>query len=382
MGRTVRVWQLGLVSVGLLGLSGSVGCQPNETTTSSSTAGTGGTGGSVGGTGGSTGGTGGSTGGAGGSTGGTSAGGTGGTGGSLGPCLDGAQAATIYDVTDPASPGAVGKDIKVKIDGVIAMSKKHLISYSTANSNCLWGVFVSAPKTAEGQQLTETAANSGALVLSKGNLGIANKAACYTDPNAKGDAIPDDVKPGDVLDVVATTDSFLLDFIANNPCGTKATDTDIPTLQLSDACQAKKNGTAAVPAPHEFSADEIAALAAQHKADAGAEDFHRSWGNVKLRVGNWSPALSQQGTVTGPFGIIKIAPSQAEIHDGLYYKNGSSLACEVAPMFTDTSVMFNYVQGFHYLDFCTWAISNTDKCADFSPQSEDCKSQAIAACVE
>lgn len=380
MGRTIRVCQLGLVSLGLFALSGSVGCQPDATTSSSSTAGTGG---GAGGTGGATGGTGGN------ATGGTSAGGTGGTsaggtGGTPDTCVDGAESATIYDFTK----GNVGQNIKVKIDGVVAMGKKRLISYSSANASCLWGVFVSAPKTDEAspQQLLETAPNSGALVLSTGNLGIANKAACFTDPNAGGDAIPDDVKPGDVLDVVAYTDSFLLDFLPpdKDPCGTYPTDTDIPTLQLSDACQVKKNGTAPVPAPHVFSAGEIAGLAAQHKGDADAEAFHNSWGNVKIRVEDWSPALWPASgnypiQVAGPKGIVKIAPSEAQIHDNFYYVQFSDAVCEVAPKFADTAIKFNFVQGFHYLDYCTWAISNEDKCADFSPQSDDCT--GIASCL-
>ena len=62
-------------------------------------------------------------------------------------------------------------DTKVKLDGVIAMSRKLLISYSSANQNCLWGVFVSAPKTAQGTQLLETEAYSGVIILSKGGGG-------------------------------------------------------------------------------------------------------------------------------------------------------------------------------------------------------------------
>lgn len=388
MGRSL---QLGLVTVGILALGSALGCQPDNTTSAANNAGTAGSNtGATGGTdagasGSNTGGTdagaaGSNTGGSGAGTAGTGGSSTGGSAGSSGdPCTDGAESATIYDVTK----GVVGQNLKVKIDGVIAMSPKILISHSKSSGNCLWGVFVSAPKTEGGQQLLETAANSGIIVLSSGNP-IDISMPCPTGT----DAIPDDVAPGDVLDIVAKTDSFLPDFVPNNPCGTKATDSDIPTLQLSDACQAKRQpNKAAVPTPHEFGPDELAAMAGQHKADPGAEAFHTAWGGVKVKVKEWSPHIwpangANPETVAGPFGIVRIAPHDAEIHDGLYYENKSMELCETGPKWADLNVKFEFVQGFHYLDYCTWSISNLDKCADFSPQSDDCAAQMVDACIK
>ncbi len=393
MGRTARLFQLGLITFGIFAFSNVVGCQPNESGANNGanggTGGTGADGGGAAGAGTSAGGAGGTGGrgmGASGGTGGSGAG----TTGSQDPCSEGATEVSVYQITNEKADGHVGADAKVSIKGVIAMSGKQLISHSKTNMDCLWGVFVSAPKTAAGGQLTETEAYSGTIILSKGGGGqnpIADKASCYTDSNAMSDAIPDDIKPGDVLDVVGTKELFLLDFLPTNPCGSKPTDTDIKTIQIADACKAEKVGTAAVPAPHEFTAEETELLAEQHSDVAGTLDFKRAWGNTKVKVTNWAPELwpasgGNPGGVTGPFGIIRIAPFKAEIHDGFYYRNGSSEVCETAPKFADTAVMFKSVQGFHYLDFCTWAINNDDKCADFDPQTDDCKAASIAACIQ
>jgi hypothetical protein len=72
------------------------------------------------------------------------------------PC-EGVEA-TISDVTT----GVVGPGVKVQVTGAVAMSQKFLVSKGSSSGSCLWGVFVSAPN------LTETAPNSGMLVLDYG----------------------------------------------------------------------------------------------------------------------------------------------------------------------------------------------------------------------
>jgi hypothetical protein len=385
MGRTGRFWQSGLFSVGLFALMGVVGCQPDNNTTSS-----GGNGGSDGGssTGGSDGGssTGGSDGGSatgGSATGGSSTGGSatgGGGSGGADPCSDDAIDATVYDVNNPDSPNAVGEDIKVKLDGVIAMSHKHLISKSKMTGSCLWGVFVSAPTTENGQQLTETAPYSGVIVLSYGD-----KAPTPDDPCPTGtDAIAEDVQPGDVLTVIGTTSNFIL-----MSCGNFMSDSNIPQKQIFNSCLAKKTGTAAVPAPHVLTPAEITLLAKQKTTDGpDVAKAHEAWGGVKLRAENvpsdpWKGQNGNPDSIVGPFGKVKLAPGGLEVPDGFYYVGGSAEVCETAPQFDDQYTLpftWDHVQGFHYLAFCTWSLANEDKCADFAPQSPDCAAANIDAC--
>src|SRR5262249_19016549 len=146
----------------------------------------------------------------------------------------------------------------------------------SANSgSCLWGIFVSAPKTEGGQQLTETAPNSGAIVLSYGTDAPADQ-PCPTG----SDAIADDAAPGDVLTVVGTTSSFIL-----NTSGHKPADSDIPQIQIFQTCKASKTGTTAVPAPHVLSSEEITALGIQKTTDdPNATATHNQWGGVKVRA--------------------------------------------------------------------------------------------------
>lgn len=383
MGRTGRVLHFGLISAGLLALAAAAGCQPASTSTSDNTAGNGGEGGSgasnTGGTGAgsNTGGTG-----AGSNTGGTGAGNpTGGTGGGIpDPCLDGAIDATVYDVTNSQSPNAVGQNIKVKLDGVVAMSHKHLISHSSSGS-CLWGIFVSAPTTEGGQQLTETAPYSGVIVLSYGDPQPNPDLPCPTGT----DAIADDAKPGDKLDVIGITSKFIL-----MSCGNFPSDSDIPQTQIFQTCKAEKTGTAAVPAPHVLTPDEITALSKQKTTDGpDVLETHNKWGGVKLRAENvpadpWAGQNGNPDKIVGPYGKVKLAPGPLEVPDGLYYVQGSAEVCETAPKF-DTMYQlpftWEHVQGFHYLAFCTWSLANEDKCADFAPQSPDCESAGITACL-
>ena len=155
---------------------------------------------------------------------------------------------------------------------------------------------------------------------------------------------------------------------------------------LNDACKVTKNGTATPPMVHTMTAEELNHLGAQHMADAGAQAFHDAWGGVKIKVAPftpdlWPPSGGNPASVVGPYGIVRVkAMPNAEIHDGLYYVKGSMAVCETGPKYADMNTTFDFVQGFHYLDYCTWSISNLDKCADLSPQSDDCKAMNIASC--
>ncbi|MBK8258407.1 MAG: hypothetical protein IPK82_37800 [Polyangiaceae bacterium] len=377
MGRTGRTLYLGLMTAGLFALTGSLGCQEETTSTTGGKAGSAGDGGS--GAGGNTGGTGtagsntGGTGATGGSTGGT------GTGGMIDPCEDGSVEKTVYQVTDKNAAGAVGQDVKVRLNGVIAMSRKRLASYSTTSGNCLWGVFVSAPQTADGNQLTETAAHSGVVVLS---IGEAAPSAAECKNNT--DAIPPDVAPGDVLDVIGQTSVFPLPQFEK--CGNDPdfpNDTTVPQIQIYQACRAAKTGTAAIPAAHVLTAAEITALSKQKEAD-GAAETHAAWGNVWVQVKDAPIQTWQQGNIVGPFGKVLVGPNSYEVGDSYYYKQGSAEVCEVAPKFDDLNpkpTTWGRIDGFHVRTFCTWGLQPVDKCAAFSPVSPDCAAANITTCL-
>ena len=351
----------GTLSLVLAATSGLTGCQTDTT-------GTGATGtttvGGAGGGGGTTTTTGSNTN----STGTTSN--TGGTGNTT--TTTAATEVTIQQITDPGATGHVGKDVPVKVKGVVAMTRKFLVSKSNATGSCLWGVFVSAPG------LTETAANTGILAVSYGTPAEFTDAGagpfCPTiekgDP--AGDAFPDDVKPGDIVDIIGKTTSFI-----PSSCGTKPGESTIaqPQIGFIDPGNVTRTGSGAVPTPHELTQAELDTLAKQTDAD-----FYTKWSGVKIRVKNQTPVLvtPMGGTmpgIVGDFGKITLAGSNAQVGDKIYYQgllNSLMDPCHMTPAYANTATVFTQIDGLVYLNFCTWDIEPSNRCVDLQPPSDNC----------
>lgn len=329
------------------------GCQADSNSTGS--AGPGGPGGS-GGTGGGT-----TSSAEGGNGGGSTTTGTAGGGGSGGSAL---PEATIQDITS----GAIGEGVDVQVNGVVAMSRKWRVSKSNTTGSCLWGVFLSAPG------LAETTAHSGILAVSYGTMGVTQPDGSIECPKLEdgpvGDAFPDDVKPGDVLDVTGETSYFLLSSCASQPADVNPS--QVKQRQLAKVNKVVRTGTAPVPTPHVLTSTELMNL-----SSPSDQEFHDQWGGVWLRVqGPISPIL-QQGSVVGAYGIIRLndgnmAPLNLQVGDKVYYVSGSQNPAHTGPIFTDPNVVWNRIDGFSTVDFCTWDLQPTDKCLDFDPPSEDC----------
>ncbi|MFO0755535.1 MAG: hypothetical protein U0359_03540 [Byssovorax sp.] len=361
---------------GTLALGSSMaGCQSNSTSTSSSSTTTG-SGGSSSTT--STSGTGGNTGsggmtGSGGNTG--SGGDTTGTGGNAGP-----TDATIQDVTT----NKVGPGLKVKLTGVVAMTQKFLVSKGSQSGSCLWGVFVSAPNIAE------TAENTGILVLSYGdNATIPDGGSQSFCPRLGidpiGDQIPDDTKPGDVLDVTGETSYFLLPNCASQPDGST-----VAEYQIAKSSAVTKTGTATPPKAHVLTPAEMVMA-----ADPNNQAFHDKWGGVKVAIENVVSEAQDDGMggmgITDKFGHILVhdkananpAPTdKLQLGDKLYYRGylKKNNACYDGPKFANAVTEFAHMEGISYMDFCTWNLQPNDKCADLTPSSEDCTSDVM--CVQ
>lgn len=262
---------------------------------------------------------------------------------------------TVQDITT----GAVGPGVKVSVNGVVAMSQKWLVSKSSTGS-CLWGVFVSAPG------LTTTGPNTGLLALSYGTPAAipegGNTAFCpVLGVEPAGDMIPDNVKPGDVLDLVGVTAVF-----PNPPnCNAPNPDNQVGMLQLGQVCKAELKGTAAVPAPAVLSGADAAKL-----ASTTDKAFHDQWGAVKVRLEN--VADDNVGDVVGDFGVIKLA-NGVEVGNKISYRGylASSNQCHASLEYTTPGMTFTRIDGFHYLNFCSWGLQIDDKCADLDPPSMD-----------
>lgn len=368
MVRNGKMMFLGMsVATGMLAVWSSLaGCQGDTSSSTGDTTGTGGSGGSE-----QTTTTGANVGGAGSTstassmttTSGTSS--SSGTGGS-------AATATISDI----STNKVGPGIEVKLTGVVAMSQKFLVSKGSSGS-CLWGIFISDPG------LTETKANSGILAVSYGvNASIVGDGGTALCPKLGsetiGDAFPDDTKPGDVLDIVGETSYFLLSQCATEPNGSTVAQYQISKIKPGNAV---KTGTAPVPAAHKLTAAELVQLSAP-----GDKAFHDKWGGVKVEIDNVvSEALDNAGTpsITNKYGqmlvhdVANVAPTAADkvqVGDKLYFRAYlKSDFCHTGPVYPLPVTTFTAIEGFHYLDFCTWSVQPNNKCDDLSPPSPDAK---------
>jgi hypothetical protein len=294
--------------------------------------------------------------------------------------------------------GVVPSDVVVELKGVVAMSRKFLID-DTRSGECLWGVFLSSPG------LEETAARSGILAVSRSKAVTDEEGdpACPSLENASaGDPFPDDVAPGDVLDVVGETTYFsssssrdtcgdLICDAASDPPETAATcrqdcgaspelvgQSGVGQYQLEGIQRVTRRGErVAVPEPHVLTAEEVMQLGSPAEAE-----FYHAWGGVKVRLeGAFAPVLRTDAmgeeVVVGSFGNIHLEGGPVQVGDKIYYIGGAESACHKGPVYSSVDVVFRRVDGFVYNNYCIWSLQPANKCADLDPPSEDCVSEAL-----
>jgi hypothetical protein len=87
-----------------------------------------------------------------------------------------------------------------------------------------------------------------------------------------------------------------------------------------------------------------------------------------------TPVVADGGIVQ-QYGKITLSPSNAQIGDKVYYQgllNSLGDPCHSTPAYATPPATFTQVDGFVYLDFCTWSIEPSSRCQDFQPASDDC----------
>lgn len=353
-------WTVGALSAAALAVAA---CATGTTDTQGTAAGSGGGSaldGGAGGVAGQAGTGGGDTGGS--NTGGSNAGGS--AGSVANDAGDGAPAsARITEIAD----GTIPEGTAVTVQGAVVMSHVFLISKSNSTNSCLWGVFVSEPG------LTETAPYSGILVLSYGSEATADDGGTSTycpmlgvEPTGSG--IPDDLGPGDVVDISGKTAYYL-----PSTC-TQAGDSQTKSRQLGQATVTRTGTGAPIPAAHAVSAQEIVQLASPTAGDQG---FHDQWGGVKVRVTNVTAVPQTVGSntsVTNAYGEIILQEGNLAVGDKIYYRGYSKTTdvCYAGPTYSNASQSFSWIDGFGYLNYCTWGLQAGSKCNDLNPSSEDC----------
>jgi len=308
--------------------------------------GTGGTAGSgTGGTG-STAGTGGS------GTGGTGAtAGTGGSGGTdAGVCTPG-TAASINDI----DTGKIGVGQYVQLTDVVATSQKFLTYKSKSKGSCLWAVFAT-----DGGQTTEGPSTS-LMIVAYGDNAVSTDAGTVGPCKTGTDAIPDDVKPGDKLDIMAgKTDQY-----APSTC----TGGTVGAIQLSVAqkCPITKNGTATLPAPYVLDAATANAIAAGTDTTTLAK-----WGGALVELDNATANTVDGGGIVGAFGVISFSNYNIQASDKILYNDVTDPGNPTNAWQYAKATTFSKIVGLVYLDYCDYSIAPRDKCTDLTPKSDDC----------
>jgi hypothetical protein len=300
---------------------------------------------------------------------------------------------TIQQITDKGATGYVGPGTPVTVKGAVAMSVKFLVSKSSSSGSCLWGVFLSAPG------LTETGPNTGVLAVSYGTPASAvdgGKAYCPDIlPHAPaagqpvgpgdpaGDSFPDDVQPGDVLDVVGVTDAYIPATCTAADAGAGAS--MVPGIQLAKVTLVTRTAKMGpVPKAHVFDSTNPTDMASITKLAAGSDPMWLAqWGGVLIELDNMT-AVNQQGALTDSYGHMLLAVQGQygiEVGDKLYYDGLAKYvdACHSGPYYMSMPpITLNKVTGFVYLDFCNWSLAPASKCADLAPPSNDCAAYADA----
>jgi hypothetical protein len=225
----------------------------------------------------------------------------------------------------------VAENIQVELTGVVVTTHKILVNKSKSTGSCLWGTFVKDP-----------AADYGLMVVAYGDKAPSDGSGNYGDCPTGTDPIPNDIAPGDIVNMTGTTSSYAP---SSCPAGTT------PQVQLK-VCAFTKTSSGQAPAP------VVVADPAMLKTG------NKKYQGLLVKIENVDAENYDGGTV-GPYGVITLAGSGLEVHDKFYYSTAG------APQFAP-SQHFNFIVGISHLDYCTWALQPRDKCADFDPKSLDC----------
>ena len=373
--RPIRSSVPGLLVASTLALTfGLPACQSDEpekkATPSVGQGGTGGTGGTSGK--GGTGGTGakGGTGGSGGA-GGDEAGGSG-TGGSgtEDPCAG--TDATLQQINNPAAEGAIKPNQRVKVAGIVVTSHKFLASASS----CLWAVTATMPGD-------DTQEYGSIQVVAKGNPALVGdgdeKGPC---PMGEGEAgpIPNDIKPGDIIDVTAFAAEFLLksegtcDGVKNPQPVLGQKQLEINTTKIPNECFVRTPGDA-VPAPHPFTAAEATAFAEGKNVD----DINSKWSGALITLqGPLKPKQSAKPAdypspeaAVSKFGDLLLTETTLTINNNVVYQDitGAGPKDAAKRVCWPLTTTFDSITGLGLIDFCTYSLSLRTVTGDVKPES-------------
>jgi len=266
--------------------------------------------------------------------------------------VGGAEGCGAESVTlDEIHSGRVRGTVPVSVGSLVASSQKFLVSEAKSGS-CLWGAFAAGPG--------RSGAGSGLFLVS------------YGAPHADGescapgsDGLPDDLEPGDLLEVEGRLDEYV-------PAACTGT-APAQQLRIDAACPARRGAATAVPEAAPLDRELADRLAAGTDAQ-----LLRDWGGALVQLDDVSAQRDEDdGDAVFPFGVIRLGETALEVHSRLYYfdlSEGGPRDPGKAPHFAFPTA-FRGLTGVVFLDYCTWVLAPRSRCADLAPPSEGCPTQ-------
>jgi hypothetical protein len=249
---------------------------------------------------------------------------------------------------DEIHSGRVRDSVAVAVGPLVASSQKFLVSEAKSGS-CLWGAFASGSG--------RSGLGSGLFLVSYGPP-HAEGEAC----TAGADGLPDDLQPGDSLEVEGRLDEY-----ATAACDATA---PAPQLRIDAVCPARRGAPTDPPEAAVIEPELANRLAAGKDAQ-----LLRAWSGALVRLEHVAAVQDgDDGDAVFPFGVIRLEQTALEVHSRLYYFDlsaGGPRDAGKAPRYRFPTA-FGSVTGVLFLDYCTWVLAPRDRCADVSPPSEGC----------
>ena len=253
---------------------------------------------------------------------------------------------------DEIHSGRVRSGFPVAVGKLVASSQKFLVSEAKSGS-CLWGAFAASP--------TRTGAGSGLFLVSFGTPHAEGEACA---PGSDG--LPDDLTPGDSIEVEGTLDAY-----APAACDGTA---PAQQLRIDATCPVRRGPSQAEPE----AAVIDRALADRFAAGKDAQ-LLRDWSGALVRLDGVAALQdTDDGDAVFPFGVVRLEQTALEVHSRLYYfdlTEGGPRASAKAPHYAYPTT-FRSLTGVVFLDYCSWVLAPRDRCADLSPPSDGCAAQA------
>lgn len=303
-------------------------------------------------------------------------GGSGGTeavgGSSSGDPCDGKEA-DLVRINNAAAADPIAKNTKVKIKGIVATSHKFLASAKT----CLWAftATTAGDETIEYGSIQVVAKGKPALIKDDGTTGDCPLAEA-------GGPIPDDLKPGDIVDLTAYADEFVAttcNAAPNTPPSLGQRQLQVNTTNIPDSCFTRTPGDA-VPAPHVFATtEEMTAFAAGTNAD----DINAKWGAALITLqGPIKPKQSDKtddypttDSAVSKYGDMLLTGTSLAVNNNVLYQDVTGTGPKDSKKRTSwpLTTEFSSITGVGVIDFCTWSLSLRSQCGDATPNPTECK---------